>query len=124
MSDAKAGAKGGDEFDGYKGGGGESKGEAKGGDRAEAKGGGRDIDTECSESDYARSAGSDSDVRDIKEREVCIVKRSDGSWKYATLRQWDREYAVIVVNDAGVEKTYGEDSYCDVRRLDCESGSK
>jgi hypothetical protein len=27
-------------------------------------------------------------VQDIKAREVCIVKRSDGSWKYGTLRQW------------------------------------
>ena len=56
--------------------------------------------------------------------EVCIVKRSDGNWKYGTLKEWDREYAVIVVNDAGAEKTYGQDNYSDVRRLDCESGSK
>ena len=102
----------------------ESKGEAKGGDRAEAKGGGREIDTVCSDSDYACSSSSERDVTGIRPGEVCIVKRSDGNWKYGTLKEWDREYAVIVVNDAGAEKTYGQDNYSDVRRLDCESGSK
>jgi hypothetical protein len=95
MSDAKAGATGGDSTDDKGGGDSEAKGGA--GDRAEAKGGGREMDTECSDSDYSGSSGDPRDVQDIKAREVCIVKRSDGSWKYGTLRQW------YVVVESGVE---------------------
>ena len=133
MADAKAEEKGG----GYdmerkggdaKGGGGDG---AKGGP-AEAKGGGgdRQVDTICSDSDYSRSSGDPEDVKNIRTEEICIIKRSDGSWKYGRLFKFDGALIEVIATDDDDTKLFSEGSDwgagvdSQIRKLDCGGGSK
>ena len=75
------------------------------------------LDTPCSESDFGNSSSSDAHLKSIRPGEVCIVKRSDGRWRYGQLSKWDREYAVVVVTKEGADRTYGPENHADIRKL-------
>ena len=123
--DAKAEAKGGG---GAKGGGSESKG-GGGGAKAEAKGGGgRALDSEVSDSDWSSSSNAYKDVKNIGRGDVCIVKRSDGTWKYAKFSSWDGILLEVEVDDDENCKMFQIDEddmeNCEVKALDCARGAK
>ena len=118
MKQAK-GAKGGDDDDcGAKGGGGGSKAEAKG------SGGSRELDTRASDDDLDRSSDSARDIADISVGAWCLVKRSDGSWKYGTLFERKENSIEIIVDDEENTKLFsahqydGKDQEPEVRALD------
>lgn len=88
MSDSKAEAKGGGGAKGggdSKGGGGDSKGGA-----AEAKGsGGQTLDTVAPDHVVDNASNRYRDIKALAENDICIVKRSDGTWRYAKVDEWE-----------------------------------
>lgn len=117
------GSKGGDGD--YKGGGGGSKAEAKGGNSS------RELDTRASDADFDSSSDRADDIADIAVGAWCLVKRSDGSWKYGTLFERKENTMEIIVDDEENTKLFsvhqydGKDQDPEVRALDVgKAGAK
>jgi hypothetical protein len=87
------------------GGGAKGGSDAKGGDAkgsvAESKSSssGRRLDDVASDADLSKSSGSYGQVKSLACGDVCIVKRSDGNWRYGRVLKWEGILVEVEVDD-------------------------
>jgi hypothetical protein len=84
----------------------------------------RELDKRTSDNDFDSSSNSPRDIADIRIGAWCLVKRSDGSWKYGMLFERKENTIEIIVNDQENTKLFSTHQYdgngqdSEVRALD------
>jgi hypothetical protein len=99
---------------------------------AKRSGGSRELDTRASDEDFDRSSENATDIANISNGAwcLCIVKRSDVSWKYGTLSERKASSTEVIVGssyDGNFAKLFspidynGKDQEPLIRALDVKS---